>query len=58
MADDVAISEHNFFHVLFGAGSKNLKSTHDTTPIGGFAGWARRDYVLNDPGSWAVKLTP
>jgi len=57
-ADDVAIAEHDFFHSLFGVGSKKLTSTKDTTVIGGLSGWARRDYLLNDPGAWAVELTP
>lgn len=58
VADDVALAEHNFFHALFQTQSKKLKSNHDTTVIGGLSGWARRDFILDHPGGWAVDLAP
>jgi hypothetical protein len=56
-ADDVAISIKEALHDVFGAGNKKLKSTRDTTFIGGVSGWGRHDSVLSESDSVSAIFT-
>jgi hypothetical protein len=58
VADDIGRDLQNLIHDLLGENRSNSKSTKDTTFFAGVSGYARRDYLLSDPGDWKTALTP